>query len=175
MAKRNAMYYAERDFPVFPCFPNSKKSLTLNEHLDATTDWELIDYWWSRCPNANIAIHTQNLVVLDIDVKSGVNGFKTLQKLEKQYGKLPTTRTQKTPSGGQHRIFKTSNLIVPSLVNCPGEGLDIRARDGYILADPSSIDGISYKMNDARIEEAPVWLLNHIYAFKDTEDKYRYP
>jgi len=60
------------------------------------------------------------------------------------------------------------------MINCPGEGLDIRAYSGYILAEPSTIDGKSYVMDATEISEAPIWLVNLIYANSafQTEDIY---
>lgn len=160
-----AANYVTDGFKVLPCWPNSKKPLTPNGHNGASMDPDMIDYWWSRCPDANIAILTQDLLVLDVDVKNGVNGYNNLRKLEKKYCKLPKTMTQSTPSGGMHYFFKTSNIIVPSLINCPSTGLDIRAYSGYIMAEPSTIDGASYVMSHWDIVDAPVWLMVEIYSY----------
>jgi len=169
-----ARNYAKEGFWVLPCWPDSKKPLTPNGFSDATKDLNLIDYWWERCPQANVAIQTRDLLVLDVDCKNGVDGLKTINSLEKTFGKLPETKTQNTPSGGLHYIYKTRNIIVPSMINCPGEGLDIRAYSGYILAEPSTIDGKSYVMDATEISEAPIWLVNLIYANSafQTEDIY---
>ncbi len=176
-ANRNHLYarsYAKEGFMVLPCWPDSKKPLTPNGFSDATKDLKIIDYWWARCPQANVAIQTRDLLVLDVDCKNGIDGFKTIKALEKRFGKLPETKTQSTPSGGRHYIYKTRNIIVPSSINCPGDGLDIRAYSGYILAEPSTIDGKLYVMDKTEISEAPIWLVNLIYKNSaiQTEDIY---
>jgi hypothetical protein len=165
-----AVEYAKDGFRVLPCWPRSKKPLTPNGFSDASTDLSKIDYWWSRCPDANIAIQTRDLLVLDIDCKNGVNGYMAVENLERKYGKLPATKSQLTPSGGKHLIFKTRDIIVPSLINCPAQGLDIRAHSGYILAEPSTINGMTYSMDKKPIADAPVWLLNLVYGYLTVND-----
>lgn len=169
-----ARNYAKNGFLVLPCWPNSKKPLTPNGFSDATKDLNRIAYWWTRCPQANVAIQTKDLLVLDVDCKNGIDGFKTIKALEIKFGKLPETKTQSTPSGGKHYIYKIKDMIVPSKVNCPGDGLDIRACSAYILAEPSTINSKSYKMDNTEISEAPVWLVNLIYENGEiqTEDLY---
>lgn len=46
------------------------------------------------------------LVILDIDVKKGKQGFQQLQSLEKECGELPSGPQQTTQSGGTHRLFR---------------------------------------------------------------------
>lgn len=158
-----AIDYARSGFNVMPCRPNMKKPLTAQCHNDATTDLTRINYWFECVPKANVAIRTSNLLVLDVDVKNGVDGYKALRRLERKYEKLPTTRTQSTPSGGKHYIYKVNGLMVPSVVNIPRKGLDVRGHDGYIVAAPSKIDGKPYVMDSHEIAEAPVWLVNLIF------------
>ena len=44
--------------------------------------------------------------MVDLDVKSGVNGKASLKSLEAQHGHLPQTYRVRTPSGGEHLYFK---------------------------------------------------------------------
>lgn len=155
----SALYYATLGFKVLPIWPNSKKPMTVNGHKAGTTDYNYINRRWGICPKANIAICTDGLLVLDIDVKGGIDGYSALKTLEEIYGKLPVTRTQMTPSGGQHLIYKTE-ADIPSSRNCPVPGIDVRARNGYILVDDSKIDGVGYKMDQSKIVDAPQWLVD---------------
>jgi len=157
-----ALQYASEGFRVLPIWPDSKKPLTSNGFKDATTDIERINQWWTQCPNANVAICTQDLLVLDLDIKSGINGLAALEELEAEYGDLPRTRTQKTPSGGMHLIFRTNGVTIPSVINCPKPGIDVRANAGYILTAPSVIFGSKYSMDDTEIADAPEWLVERL-------------
>lgn len=169
-----ALKYASEGFRILPTWPNAKNPLTSNGFKDATTDIQQINQWWTRCPNANVAIYTQDLLVLDLDVKSGIDGFDALEELEAEHGDLPITRTQRTPSGGMHLIFRTTGVTVPSITNSPKPGIDIRANAGYILVAPSVIFGVEYSMDDADIADAPDWLVEHLLNLAAGQgDEYR--
>ena len=62
-----AINYAELGYPVFPCAPRRKEPLTKNGCHDATTDISQIEAWWQQHPDANVAIATAGLVVIDVD------------------------------------------------------------------------------------------------------------
>lgn len=168
-----ALYYASMGFQVLPIWPNSKKPLTPNGHADATTDPTQITRWWKQKPNANVAIVTNDMLVVDVDVKNGKDGRKVMKAIEGKYGPLPKTLMQITPSGGMHFIYRTNGVIVPSLIDCPAPGVDIRAHNGYILVAPSSIDGKPYVMNMFEIADAPSWLINLVMEFV-SDDKMGY-
>jgi hypothetical protein len=54
-----ALAYAREGFAVFPCKPRDKKPpLTAHGFIDATRDEAQIRQWWTRWPNANVAIAT---------------------------------------------------------------------------------------------------------------------
>ena len=165
VAMKNAVKeYSASGWSVFPVVTNEKRPLTPNGFKDATTDTTVINQWFDKWPNANIAIATgavSNLMVLDVDVKHGTKGIESLAELVSQYGELPETRKHTTPSGGYHLIFKYPGYYVPNSQNRIGAGLDIRCDGGYIVAPPSDIDGIKYEVvdPDAKIEEAPGWLI----------------
>jgi hypothetical protein len=63
----SALRYAEQGYPVFPCAPGRKQPLTPNGLLDATTDLDQIEAWWTATPNANIGLVTNGLLVIDVD------------------------------------------------------------------------------------------------------------
>ena len=62
-----ALRFAELGYAVFPCAPGRKQPLTARGFLDATTDADQIEAWWSKHPKANVAIPTAGLVVIDVD------------------------------------------------------------------------------------------------------------
>jgi len=55
---------------VFPCAPGTKRPLTERGFLDATKDPAQIKRWWVKTPNANVAIATAGLIVIDVDRES---------------------------------------------------------------------------------------------------------
>jgi RecA-family ATPase len=88
------------------------------------------------------------LLVLDVDVKDGVDGFKTIK--ERNYH-LPQTMSQRTRSGGLHYIYR-----YPMDGRRYGNrtkfdtGLDVRGEGGYIAY---------YGTDSTPIAEAPQWLM----------------
>ena len=64
-----ALEYADRGLKVFPIKPGTKQPITVNGHLEATTDSDQITQWWTAHPAANIGLSLADsgLVALDID------------------------------------------------------------------------------------------------------------
>lgn len=135
------------------------------------------------------------LVVLDIDVKNGKNGWYAVKALMDKFGSLPNTLTQLTPSGGFHYLFKVPNGTgIYRTVNAfkelgatldtmeheketdRGGGLDVLGFGGYIGASPSvGANGEQYKwLNDVPIAPLPD---DWVEAFKVEcgKDKVRNP
>lgn len=109
------------------------------------------------------------LFALDVDCKDGAPGEDSLLALEMAHGTLPATLEQRTPSGGRHLIFRKPPLIgFRNTVGVLGNGLDIRATGGQIVAEPSTIDGKDYAWLDwdmlageaPAIADAPQWLID---------------
>lgn len=166
----NALSLAKKGFKVFPLCPNSKIPLKdSNGYLDATNDLNKIAEWWNEDPNRNIGIATGNgLFVLDIDSPShnpNINGFDSLSKWEKEYGKLPDTFTVETPSGGRHLYFCLNSNLTCKANLLPG--IDYRNEKGYIVAPGSIINAKRYKViNDVPISKDANNLLNYLERSK---------
>lgn len=154
----------EMCFALFRCKQNQKVPATKHGYYDARKNLninELIK------PNFNVAIacRLSNIFVLDLDVdlRKGLNGIETIKNLERQIGEMPLTLTQSTPRGGIHLIFSDDGIIDP--IGKIGKDCDIRW-NGYILCEPSSINGVSYRFikgidNNGNITIAklpPAWL-----------------
>ncbi len=88
-----ALSYIEQGYRVFPIKPD-KKPLTPNGLKDATQTHLGIRDYWTRWPDAGIALVTDGLMVLDFDAKNG--GLKSKAAMETKYGSLPSTRTHRT-------------------------------------------------------------------------------
>ena len=164
-----------RPLPIFPIAKGAKVPFKGSHGcLDATTDRAKIVEWWSKTPEANLALATgkeSGLLALDIDRKNGIDGKETLEWLESKLGKLPDTWQQLTPSGGLHYVFQYPNVTGIEFTNFEGgesgyldengaalyPGLDVRATHGYILAEPSAVAGKSYEWEaSCRPSETPL-------------------
>jgi len=93
--------------------------------------------------------------VLDVD---GPAGMANLKRLQIAYGKLPTTYTVQTPSGGMHYYFQYDPRVKRT-ISFIAKHIDTIV-NGYCLIPPSIINGKQYKVvTDAPIVSAPDWLI----------------
>jgi hypothetical protein len=147
--KPAALEYARAGVHVFPLQPNGKTPITCNGFKDAITNPKHVEEMWQRCQDANIGIATgaSGLVVIDIDVKHGVNGWKAFDDCLERLGELPgPTRMASTPSGGAHIYFRApKGADIKNSAGRLGPGLDVRAHGGYVVGPPSVIDGKAYR------------------------------
>jgi Bifunctional DNA primase/polymerase, N-terminal len=143
---RLARAYADRGWPVFPCQPGQKIPATPHGFYDATTDPRQITGWFTRHPDANLAIATgtPGPDVLDVDQHGPAgNGFTAFGRLQ-QAGLVDGAILHVcTPSGGLHAYFTGTGQRNGHL---PNHHLDFRSAGGYILAPPSQIDGKPYRL-----------------------------
>lgn len=171
-----AAYYAERGWAVCPCGPRTKIPLTEHGFKDATTTTATIAAWWTRWPNANIAVATgttSGVWVIDIDCKEDVNkttgeitmldGFAAFDALTAQHGPLPSSYIAQSGSGGKHYFFTmpTDGTEIRSSASKIGPGIDVRASGGYVILSPSiHPNGKAYRWIDgSRLDAAPGWLV----------------
>jgi bifunctional DNA primase/polymerase-like protein/primase-like protein len=161
-----ALHYAKTDLPVFPLWPvlpfthgftcacsktirckspgkHPIPHLTPNGLKQATTDEKIIREWWTVQPDANIAIATGTVVVIDIDPRHGGD----LAQLESGHGKIPPTWRVRTSGGGEHIYFAAPPAVpIKNSAGLLGTGIDVRGHGGYVVAPPSKhISGGSYK------------------------------
>jgi hypothetical protein len=158
-----ALRYAELGYPVFHCAPGQKLPLTQHGFLNATTDPAHIEGWWTVHPDANVAIATEGLVVVDVD---GPENPWLSNAPERQ---LDLTRGPMalTPGGGTHRVFRqppgkswrcTEGKLAPKV--------DTRADGGYFVVAPSVTESKSYRWAPGleldgppeSLPEPPPWL-----------------
>jgi Bifunctional DNA primase/polymerase, N-terminal len=147
---RQALAYAARGWPVFPCQVGHKTPATAHGHLDATTDPGQITAWYSRNPNWNLAIATgaPGPDVLDVDDHGPAgNGYAAFARLSKAGLLDGAAAYVRTPGGGLHAYFRGSEQRNGHLA---AHHLDFRSRGGYILAPPSWVNGKPYQLIQAR-------------------------
>jgi hypothetical protein len=140
-----ALWYAQADWPVFPCIPGEKVPATKHGFLDATTDPDKITWWWARNPERNVAIATglPGPDVLDVDVREDGTGFAALNRLHRDGLLGGASAYVRTPSGGLHAYFAGSQQGNGRL---PHHHLDFRSKGGYVVAPPSQVNGAPYEL-----------------------------
>lgn len=137
-----ALRYAEKGISVFPCVERGKHPATENGYKDATTDPAIIDAWFTKNPNFNVAAppHAAGCVVVDIDAPGAI------ADLRERYGEVPATFTVQTASGGFHWWFKgeakgiTGNLKKNKEVHGLAPKVDVQGIGRYVLLAPSIVD-----------------------------------
>lgn len=163
----HALDYAEHGLPVLPIKPGEKRPPMASWQNAATTDAATIENWFTGLyADHGVGIATGGAIfALDIDVSDGKAGDETLADLELANGRLPTTATVLTGSGGQHRYFQMPPGVV--IRNDAGKklgpGLDIRGEGGQCVAPPTiHPNGNAYEWDGGEIGEiaqAPRWLV----------------
>ena len=145
-ALRQALAYAARGWPVFPCLPGQKTPATAHGFHDATTDEQQITEWFSRDSGRNLAIATgaPGPDVLDVDQHGPAgNGYAALARLRRAGLLDGASAYIRTPSGGLHAYFTGT---VQRNGHLPAHHLDFRSAGGYILAPPSQVNGHLYRI-----------------------------
>ena len=137
-----ALAWARAGWRVFLLVPGTKKPFFQSHgFIDATNDERQIVQWWTAHPDANIGVRTgEGLVVVDIDVRHGKNGWASLATVGITPEMLNNmdTFTVTSPSNGSHFWFH-SDEAVGSGTDVLGKdsGVDIRGEGGYIVVPPS--------------------------------------
>jgi len=165
--RETALRYAELGYPVFPCAPGAKTPLTEHGHLDAATDPNQIETWWTERPSANVAIATGGLVVIDVDAES-----TWLTDAPKRAMELAVAPLSLTANDGRQYVFRqppgkvwrnTTGRIAPHV--------DTRADGGYIVVPPSVLtggkayrwaEGMALDDSPENLPEPPPWLAGEL-------------
>ncbi|QBR71892.1 hypothetical protein CU048_12125 [Beijerinckiaceae bacterium] len=143
----SALDLAARGFRVFPLVENGKLPLFEGWPDKATTNPEQIRKWWTDEEfhlelNYNIGICTNDLIVVDIDVKSEKRGLESFEGLGLSFDSF----TVATPTGGRH-VFYWGPLCANTVeILGPGSGLDIRGWHGFVVGAGSVINGRAYEI-----------------------------
>ncbi|MFE1771205.1 bifunctional DNA primase/polymerase [Streptomyces sp. NPDC059008] len=181
-----ALEAAANGWAVFPLRPGDKRPALHGEascpgmgdcagghrkwEQRATTDPDRIRAAWSHGPfNVGIATGPSGLVVIDLDMpKTNSNGdtpcgVTTFQALcERTDHPVPTTRTVRTASGGQHLYFTApAGVRLTNTAGMLGPLIDTRAWGGYVVAPGSAVHSGAYAVVDtAPVLPLPGWLLD---------------
>jgi len=139
------------------CIPLRGKAPPLipwDEFQQRLPEREEIREWWTRWPSANVGIVTgwlSGLTIVDVDGEEGEQALRSL--------KIPKTYTVATPRGHSwHLYYHYSPLVRTGAKRMPS--VDIRNDGGYVVAPPSTINGVTYTCaRDIRIDTIPPALL----------------
>lgn len=129
----SAISYAQTEgLYVFPLQERGKVPLVAHGLDDATLDAMTIETWWERWPNANIAIRTGDLVVVDEDRPAA------LTELAAKHGEtIPVTRIARTGKGRHYYFTQPSDGRIRNTTGKLAPGIDTRGDGGYVVAPPS--------------------------------------
>ena len=142
---RQALEYAARGWPVFPCMHGRKIPLTRHGFRDATTDEQRITAWFGRHLDWNLAVATgaPGPDVLDIDQHGPAgNGYGALARLRAAGMLDGATGYVATPSHGLHVYFTGTGQRNGHLPACH---IDFRSAGGYVLVPPSRVSARPYQ------------------------------
>lgn len=155
--KDHALAYGYAGWQVLPLRPREKRPLTSHGVKDATSDPNAIREWWKRWPYANIGLAVPaGFAVLDID------SAEALAQIKAEGCELSETACARTRKGW-HLWYSTGDAEVGNRVGLR-PGVDVRGRDGYVVAPPSfhpsgSIYRWQTEFDRDSIAPAPDWLL----------------
>lgn len=155
----HAVAWAERGFRVFPCVPRGKIPKVKEFYNVATSDPDRVAAMWTDPVTGwpldhNIGVATDDMIVVDIDMKKGKDGLSSYLALD-----LPLdTLMVRTPTGGFHAYLNGPNKSLS--VDKLGQGLDIRSAHGYVIAPGSVVaEGVYEIDNDVPLAVAPAHLI----------------
>jgi hypothetical protein len=141
--REHALAHAARGFRVFPIRAGAKAPPLVNDWPALATDYPAqIERWWDQWPEANVGIHCDGMLVIDVDPKKG--GFDSLALFEQEV-ELDATYEVETPSGGRHIYYRCATGARNG-VDVLGTGLDIRTTAGYVLAAGSQTAAGAYRV-----------------------------
>lgn len=169
MNAQDAQAYAGR-LPIFPvhgirdgrctcgreCSSPGKHPLTKNGVLDATMSERQVTEWWERWPDANVALATGSLYVIDLDGDAGLAAWRTITA---QHPEANETRIARTGGGGFH-VYYTGGEDLRNTHWKLGQHIDTRGQGGYVLLPPSEhASGRPYQWQQERpTQPLPAWL-----------------
>lgn len=145
---QSAIQYAKKGFYVLPM--HGKQPL-IKFANNPPLDLNQIKYYWSKYPDANIALRTVDFFVVDIDTKEahGANGMQSLKQLSQ--GVLTPTLAQRTASGGYQLFYRKPTGVEVKQVIGWKPGIDIKAHiNNYVVVPPSTNNKGKYRWINAK-------------------------
>jgi hypothetical protein len=145
------------------CTSIGKHPRTRTGVKDASIDEAQIRKWWTRWPDANIAIATgmpSGIYVIDLD---GEVGMLSWMRLLMDHHSPPETIEVVTGSGGRHLYLGMLGVDLGNTAGKLGPGIDTRGTGGYVLVPPSNhVSGMPYEWRRGLvpgIAAIPGWII----------------
>lgn len=148
-AERWALYLAENGYSVFPVKPNAKQPHAGFKWRErSTADLDVVRAMIRRYPCSNWAIDCDKskLLVIDLDVKGGIDGITNWVGMTADLTQT-VPLVVRTPSNGEHRYYRDDDGTIGNQVSKVTPGVDVRGPGGYVLTPGSVIDGNAYKLS----------------------------
>lgn len=175
--RARAVDLARRGFRVFPLVTDGKFPRAARFYDLASTDPDRVARMWTSpfedVEDWNIGILTgpardgyveDGLLVIDVDVKDGRNGFPVYEFLADFY-EIDGQAVVTTPSGGMH-VYLTPppGVHFSNTQSELGNGVDTRGYHGYVVGPRSTIGSKEYAWREAPtvIPPAPAKLLERL-------------
>jgi RecA/RadA recombinase len=158
----HALALAAKGFKVFPIAPGKKSPpLLTGWPKRASSDAAQVREFWAAVPDANIGIHCEGMVVIDVDAKK--NGHQSFELLDLTSG-FSDTLTVHTPTGGKHLYYRGHAAAVPNSVEQLGPGLDVRSTGGYVVGPGSELatGAYAFEHEGVAVADAPGWLVDRL-------------
>lgn len=131
----DALALIAQGFRVFPIAEGKRAPPLVDFTTQATSDAAVAAAYWPDGTNYNIGILTgDGLMIADLDTKGGKEGPREFAELGGDFNRLVFT----TPSGGYHIPYLLEEDVSQSK---PTPGIDVRSRNGYVVAPGSYLDG----------------------------------
>jgi Bifunctional DNA primase/polymerase, N-terminal len=159
-ALEHALALARRGVAVFPCKNaqgsiEHKAPLTSRGFKDASTDREMIERWWGRCPDALIGAVAWMFCAVDIDLQHA----EAQEWLKQNQNWFPATRTHRTQRGGLHLVFRP-HAEVGCTVGTIAPHVDTRGQGkGYIIWWPAHGFEVTHR---AIVAAVPDWIVTRL-------------
>lgn len=130
-----ALSCVQRGWHVFPCWPATKKPMTPNGFLSASGDEAQIHKWWSRCPDANVAIACGASGIAVLDVDHGLKDQADFVALSSAMG-LPGTYAVRTGRRDDYGVQVYFSGTIPDVGDFRVHGCNgqIKSQGGYVMA-----------------------------------------
>ena len=149
----------KRGWPIFPC--NGKKEpLTAHGFKDATTNQQQIRTWAKQFPGAlwGYAV-PKEIVVLDLDMKQGKNGFRDFEELQNCKPEEFLAPRVATPSGGMHLYTDANGQEFHGTVGRIAPGIDTRTLGNYVCIPSGRQCGYRRMNNIDILPPTPAWVV----------------